>query len=96
MTPDDVAGRLLNVGVLLTLVGAGLAYSRLLWSLRLYPTGVLVITAVAPGAIYLTTIWAIRALQGTPSLVWPTLLINWLVFSITAVIAVLVARKRHR
>lgn len=96
MTPDDIAGRLINPGVMLTMVLAGLAYSRLLWSLNLRPTGVLVVTAVAPGAIYLLTIWAIRAVQGTASLVWPTLLLDWLVFSMTAVIAVLVARRRHR
>lgn len=87
--------RVLNPAVLLTMVLSGLAYSRLLWSLRLRPTGVLFVTATAPGAIYLFTVYAIRALQGTPSLIWLYLLIDWFVFSCTAVAAVLVARKRH-
>lgn len=87
--------RILNPVVLLTMVFSGLAYSRLLWSLRLRPVGVLWVTATAPGAIYLMTVWAIRAIQGTPSLIWAYLLLDWMIFSGTAVLAVLLARRRH-
>ena len=77
-------------------LAGGLAYSRLLWTLRLRPTGVLFITATAPGAIYLVTLWAIRAAQSTPSLFWIYLLVDWFVFSITAVVVVRVARRWHQ
>ena len=92
----DLDGRLLNFVVLTTLVLAGVGYSRLLWSLNLRPTAILVTAAILPGAIFLTTIWAIRAAQGTPSLIWPILLIDYFVFSGTAVVTVLIARRRHR
>ena len=88
--------RILNPAVILTMALAGLGYSRVLWSVNLRPTGVLWIIATAPGAIYLITVWAIRSLQGTPSLIWLYLLIDWLVFSTTAFVVVMVARRRHR
>lgn len=88
--------RILNPAVMVTMVLAGLAYSRLLWSINLRPVGVLWITATAPGAIYLITFWAIRSLQGTPSLIWPYLLVEWMIFSTTAVLAVLGARRWNR
>lgn len=93
---DDIGARILNPGVLFTMALAGLAYSRILWSVNLRPTGVLWIVATAPGAIFLITTWAIRALQGTPSLIWPALLIDWIVFSTTAFAVVMVARRRHQ
>lgn len=92
---DDIAGRILNPVVVATVALAGLAYGRVLWSLNLRPTAVLVVTAVAPGVIFLLTMWAIRALQGTPSLIWPALVADYLVYSMTGVLAVLVARRRH-
>jgi hypothetical protein len=92
----DVLDRLLNPAVLFTMIAAGLAYSRLLWVLNLRPTATLVIVAVAPGAIYLTTVWAIRALQGVVSTVYIVLLIDWFIFANTGALAVLLARRRQR
>ena len=91
----DLEARVLNPVVILTVALAGLAYARLLWSLRLRPTGVLWITATAPGAIYLVTLGAIRAVQSSPSLFWLYLFLDWMVFSTTAFCAVMIARRRH-
>lgn len=96
MSVDDVLARLLNPGVLLTVMAAGLAYSRLLWTLNLRPTATLLIVGVAPGAIYILTIWTIRGLQGTLSAVYIVLFVNWLLFAGTGVAAVLGARRRQR
>ena len=93
---DDIAGRILNPAVVLTMALSGLAYGRLLWSLNLRPTATLLVVGIIPGVIYLVTAWAIRAVQGTPSLIWPALIVDWLVFSGTSVGAVLLARRRHR
>ena len=94
---DDIGGRILNPVVLGTLALAGIAYGRVLWTLNLRPTVILVVTAVAPGAIFLLTVWAIRALQGTPSLIWPALLVDFLIYANVGVLAVLLARRRsHR
>ena len=92
----DIADRFLNPGVILTMALAGLAYGRILWSLNLRPTGVLWVASTAPGAIFMVTTWAIRALQGTPSFVWPALLFDWMVFATVGFLAVVVARRRHR
>jgi len=92
---DDIGGRILNPVVIFTMVLSGFAYSRLLWSVNLRPTGVLFVIAVGPGAIYLLTVWAVRTAQGTPSLIWPALLLDWLIFSLTAFITVVVARRQH-
>ena len=92
----DLEGRILNPAVLIVMVAAGLAYARILWAINLRPTGVLFVTATAPGAIYLATIWAIRAAQATPSLIWVYLFVDWMIFALTAVAAVLIARRRHR
>lgn len=96
MSMDDVLGRLLNPAVILTVMAAGLAYSRLLWTLNLRPTATLVIVGVGPGAIYLLTIWTIRGLQGTLSAVYVVLFVNWLIFAGVGVVAVLAARRWPR
>lgn len=96
MILDDVLDRLLNLGVIATVALSGLAYSRLLWVFNLRPTATLVVAGIAPGAIFLATVWAIRALQGTPSTVYIVLIVNWLIFSTVGVAAVLIARRRHR
>lgn len=88
--------RILNPAVMLTMALAGLGYARILWSVNLRPTGVLWIIATAPGAIYLITVWAIRSLQGKPSLIWPYLLLDWMIFAGTAFVVVMLARRRHR
>lgn len=91
----DLEGRILNPAVLLTMIASGLAYSRLLWSVNLRPTATLLVVGLAPGAIFLLTMFSIRAMQGRPSLIWPYLMADWFVFSGSAVVAVLIARRRH-
>jgi len=93
---DDIGGRILNPVVMGTLALAGLAYGRVLWSLNLRPTTILVVTAIAPGAIFLLTMWLIRAAQGTPSIIWPALLIDFTVYATSGVLAVLIARRRTK
>lgn len=92
---NDIAERVFNPGVLFTMVVAGLAYGRLLWSFKLYPNATLAVIGIAPGAIFMLTVWAIRAAQGTASTVYILLFVDWLIFACTGVLAVLVARRRH-
>lgn len=91
---DDIAGRLLNPGVILTMIVAGVAYGRLLWAVNLRPNSTLWMIAAAPGAIFLMTAWTIRAMQGVPSVVWVVLLLDWLLFAHAGVLAVLFVRGR--
>lgn len=90
---DDVGGRLLNPTVLLTMLLAGIAYGWLLWSLHIRPHLNLWVTAVAPGFVFLATVWAIRAAQGVSSLTYIALIVDWLIFSIVGALTVLVARR---
>jgi hypothetical protein len=92
---DDVAGRLLNPGVIMSMIGAGLAFGWFLWSLNIRPNLSLVLTAVAPGTTFLLVVWSIRAMQGVPSTTYVALLIDWLIFSLTGVLAVLASRRRR-
>jgi hypothetical protein len=95
MEPWDVFGRLLNPGVVVTVALSGLAYGVWLWSLNLRPTITLYFTAVWPGVLFLLTIWAIRGLQGTLSVTYLAIFINWLIFSHCGVASVLVKRRRR-
>lgn len=90
---DVVAGHLLNPGVLLTLALAGVAYGAFLWMLRIYPALTLWVAATAPGAIFLATIWVIRVVQATPSIVWPVLLVDWFIYAGIGVLTVLAGRR---
>jgi hypothetical protein len=95
VSAETIVNGILNPGVLFVLFVSGLAYGRLLWALNLRPAATLLTIGLSPGVIYLVTIWAMRAAQGTPSLVWCALLVDWLVFAGTAVGAVLLARRAH-
>jgi glucan phosphoethanolaminetransferase (alkaline phosphatase superfamily) len=90
---DDISGRLLNVGVIISMIGAGLAYGWFLWSLNIRPNLSLFLTAIAPGATFLCVVWSIRAMQGVASAIYAAMLIDWLIFSCTGVLAVLAARR---
>lgn len=90
---DDIVGRTLNPGVILTMVVAGIAYGHFLWALELRPLARLYAASVGPGAIYLLTILVIRSLQGVTSLVYVTLIIDWLIFAHAGFFAVLGARR---
>ncbi len=92
---DDVLGRLLNPGVILTLVASGVAFGHFLWALNVQPTARLYAIAVIPGAIFVLTILVIRSLQGVTSLVYATLFLDWLIFAHAGFFAVLVARRRR-
>lgn len=89
-------GRVLNPTVAATVIAAGVAYAGFLWSLRIYPHVRLWATAVLPGALFLAVIWAIRAVQGVASALYIALLVEWLIFSVTAVLVVLVTRRWRR
>jgi hypothetical protein len=88
----DLGERLLNPTVLLTMVIAGIAYGWLLWAFRVRPTFTLWATALFPGAIFLIVLGSVRFAQGTPSLVWPALLVDWLVFASSGFLVVLIGR----
>lgn len=90
---ENVAERLLNPGVLLSMVGAGLAYAWLLWTLNIRPRVNLFVVAVAPGVIFLATVWSIRAMQGVAATTYVALLVDWLIFSNTAFLAIIGTRR---
>jgi len=90
---DNIVERLLNPGVIVSMVLSGVAYGWFLWSLNIRPNLNLWVTAVAPGAIFLFVIWSIRAMQGVASATYIALLTDWLIFSVTGVVTVCVARR---
>jgi hypothetical protein len=90
---DNIPERLLNPGVIASMIGAGIAYGALLWALSIRPNLNLWVTAIAPGAVFLAVVWSIRAMQGVASATYIALLTDWLIFSITGVITVCVARR---
>jgi len=96
MNPDDAVARLLNPAVILTIVAAGMAYGGFLWVLHIRPTVRLYAAAVFPGAIFLGTVWAIRGLQGTLSLVYVLLLIDFLIYANTGFVTVVGWRAWRR
>jgi hypothetical protein len=89
----DVMDRLLNPGVVLSMIGAGIAYGWFLWALHIRPNLNLWLTAIAPGVIFLAMVWSIRAMQGVVASTYIALLADWLIFSNAAFVAVLVARR---
>jgi hypothetical protein len=94
---DNIVERLLNPGVVVSMVIAGIIYGlTLLWSLNIRPSLNLWLAAIAPGVIFLLMIWSIRAMQGVASGTYIALLIDWFVFSAAACVAVLVRRRRAR
>lgn len=97
MDPADVINRVLSPTVLFTVLATGVAYGALLWSLDLRPLARLVTGAMLPGGMFLAIIWAIRGLQGTLSILYLLLIVDWLVFSAVGVVTVLAARRwKHR
>jgi hypothetical protein len=96
VTVEDVASRLLNPAVIVTMIGSGIAYGWFLWSLHARPHARLWATGVMPGLVFVAVIWAIRAAQGVVALTYLALIIDWLIFSVTGVLTVLIARRIRR
>jgi uncharacterized YccA/Bax inhibitor family protein len=92
---DDIISRTLNPGVILTMIVTGIAYGHFLWALNVQPASRLYAIAIVPGAIFVLTILVIRSIQGTPSLIYATLFIDWLIFAHSGFFAVLVERRRR-
>jgi hypothetical protein len=88
--------RLLNPGVIITLVVSGLAYGMILWALSIRPNLSLWAIATWPGALFLVLIGLVRFGEGSTSVLYPVLLVAWLIFSNTAFLFVLVRRRRKR
>jgi hypothetical protein len=93
MSGADLMERLLNPAVVLSMIGAGIAYGWFLWALHIRPNLTLWLAAVAPGATFLAVIWSIRAMQGVVASTYIALLVDWLIFSNAAFVAVLAARR---
>jgi glucan phosphoethanolaminetransferase (alkaline phosphatase superfamily) len=93
---DNVADRLLNPGVVVSMIGAGIAYAWLLWSLNIRPNLNLFVVSVAPGVLFLVVIWSIRSMQGVSAATYVALLADWLIFSNSAFVTVLIARRWRR
>lgn len=96
MSPEDLYARLLNPAVLASMIGAGIAYGALLWALNIRPTLNLILTAFAPGVIFLSVIWSIRTMQGVVATTYIALLADWAVFAGSGALTVLVWRWHRR
>ena len=101
MTPEDIASRLLNGGVVVTMVCAGIAYGLLLWSYDIRANTRLFAVAVFPGAIFLSVVWSVRAFQGVAAATYLALLVDWTIFSIAGYLTVqtwrrIVRRRKRR
>lgn len=91
-----MAERLLNPGVIASMIGAGIAYAWLLWALHIRPNLNLFVVAVVPGSLFLVVIWSIRAMQGVPAATYVAMLADWLIFANAAFVTVIVARRWRR
>lgn len=98
MAPEDVLSRLLNPGVVITMLISGIAYGALLWAYEIRPNVRLFAVACFPGAIFLIVIWTVRALQGVAATTYLVLLLDWWIFSLSGFHSVQVWRwiKRRR
>jgi hypothetical protein len=89
--------RLLNPGVVVTLVLSGVAYGWFLWSVHLRPNATLWGMAVLPGATFIVVIGVVRTVvQNSTSVLYPVLLVAWLIFAHSGFLAVLGARRWRR
>jgi len=90
----DLLDRLLNPALLAGMVIAGIAYGALfLWAVNARDTVRLYAIAVVPGLVFLSLILGIRGGQGVVTTAYQLLIINWLLFSNVAFVAVLVRRR---
>jgi hypothetical protein len=95
---DDLglmAGRLLNPAVIVTLVAAGISYGWVLWELDLRLAFRLWAAATFPGILFLIVIGVIRLAQGSTSVLYPVLAVDWLIFAQAGVLTVLLRRRWH-
>ena len=90
---DDILGRTLNPGVILTMILTGIAYGHFLWALELRPVARLYAAAVIPGAIFVLTILDHPLAPGNHVARLRALFIDWLIFAHSGFAAVLVARR---
>jgi len=93
---ENVAERLLNPTVIVTMIAAGIAYGGFLWSLNVRPHVRLWAAAVVPGFLFLAVIWSIRAAQGVAAATYIAMIVDWLIFAHSGYISVLVARRVRR
>lgn len=93
MSSADLVDRLLNAGVVLSMIGAGIAYGWFLWALHIRPNLNLWLAAVVPGVTFLAVIWSIRTMQGVLASTYVALLADWLIFSNVAFVAVVAVRR---
>jgi hypothetical protein len=96
VTVDSIADRLLNAGVIVSMIGAGIAYAWLLWALNIRPNLNLFVVAMAPGALFLVVIWSIRAMQGVAAGTYVAMLVDWAIFAGSGFLTVLIARRWRR
>lgn len=96
MSAEDILSRVFNPAIILTMVAAGIAYGGFLWALDIRPMLRLYAAAVFPGVIFIATILAVRGLQGTLSLLYLLLIVNYLIFANVGVITVAGWRRWHR
>lgn len=89
----DIAERLLNPGVVLTMFASGVAYGFwFLWAVNIRDTVRLWSASVVPGIIFLSIITAVRFVQGTAATVYIYLMVDWIIFSNAAFVSVLARR----
>lgn len=89
----DIADRIFNPAIILTMIGSGIAYGYwLLWAINIRDVVRLWGGAVMPGVVFLLIITAVRFLQGTTATVYLYLTLDWLFFSNAAFLTVLARR----
>ena len=89
---SDAIERVLNPGIIVVMVAAGLAYSGLLWRFDIRGTFRTWAVATFSGGIFLAIMWAARAAQGVPATFYLALIVDWIVFSNVGFHAVMVRR----
>jgi hypothetical protein len=86
--------RLLNPTMLVAMMIAGIVYGLVfLWALNIRDSVRLYAIAVGPGLVFLSLVLGVRAAQGINTTAYQLIIVNWLLFSNVAFVALIVSRR---
>lgn len=97
MPMPDVADRVLNPAIILTMMLSGVAYGWwFLWAINIRDGVRLWAAAVMPGVVFFLIITAVRYAQGTAASLYLLVLVDWLAFSNVACLTAFARRRLNR
>jgi hypothetical protein len=97
---DDLGlqlARLANPSVLVTIIVAGFAYGWLfLGAFSATRFGRLWMLTAGPGVIFIAVVWTIRWVNGAESVIYPVLLLDWVIFGSAGAISAWLRHRRQK